>query len=170
MEFTYILRIFFHIKIHCKSISNASLNAEFNALIEYVSSHSSEPNWKNTSIHTDSNANSYIFRIFVDIKIHCKSIWNASLDAQYNALKEYVLLIEGTHMQKPEKKRLNNTDFCAIAHILPLFFSGKIHSKNTLNASLNAEFNAPKEYVVLIEATDLQNLEKSKEHRWNHTD
>ena len=77
-------------------------------------------------------------------------ILNASLDAEFNILKQYVPLIEWTDFKnriKSEKKS-NHTDYCEIPHIFRIFFLIKIHWKNTLNASLNAEFNAVQLSVI----------------------
>ena len=146
-DYCGIFRIFFQIKIHWKRIPNAELNA----LIEYVSSHSSEPNWKNTSIHTDSNANSYIFPIFVDIKIHCKSISNASLDVEFNSLKQYAVLIQGADWKRgenSEKRTSNHADDYAIPYSFRIFLDIKIHCKSISNASISEEFNAAQRSVI----------------------
>ena len=46
------------------------------------------------------------------------------------------------------------------------FFSRlKFIVKSRLNASLDAEFNALKEYVILIEIIDLKNGEKNEKNR-----
>ena len=73
-------------------------------------------------------------------------ILNASLDAEFNILKQYVPLIERTDFKNRIKS--NPTDYCEIPHIFRIFFLIKIHWKNTLNASLNAEFNAAQLSVI----------------------
>ena len=48
-----------------------------------------------------------IFLVFCDIKIDCKKKLNTSLDAEFNALAEYITCIEKIDFENPEKSEKN---------------------------------------------------------------
>ena len=97
------------------------------------------------------------------IKIHWKSRLNTSFDAEFNALKQYLILTEKIDLEnreKNQKTKLDVTHSQRIPHIWRVFFKIKIHWKNRLNRSFDAEFNALPDYGIIIEKIDLENGEK----------
>ena len=112
---------------------------------------SREKSDKKRSNHIDYCAIRDIYGNVVDIKIRWRRRENTSLDAEFNALQKYVVVIEEVDLQmceKFEKKRWNHTDDCAIHHIFPNFVLIKMHWKRIVNASLNAEFNGLQGSVI----------------------
>ena len=79
---------------------------------------------------------SYTFREnFVWIKTHCKKVFSTSFDREFNARKEYVILIERIDLENSEEKEKED----GMWHIQRQFvifdeflFKIKIHLKNRL--------------------------------------
>ena len=110
-----------------------------------------EKSEKEASNRTDDWGTVDIFRIFFRIKIHGKSISSASLDIEFNALKEQIFLMKGNELERREisdKKRSNYILYCAIGDIFRNFVLIKMHWKRIVNAWLNAEFNGPQGSVI----------------------
>ena len=81
---------------------------------------------------------------------------NASSDAKFTALQDYVTRIQRVDFANRKKSKtkdlpVNITMQCTI---FPTFSQLKIHCKNTLNTPLDAKFNSLSNHMSCIERID----------------
>ena len=159
---------FFGIEIHWKNRLNTSFDAEFNALKEYLIQ-TEKIDLENRENKQETNLDDahsqripHIWRVFFQITIHCKKVLDTSFDREFNALKECGILIEKLDLENWEKKKkwMECYTLRDSSSYLTKFFKIKIHWKNRLNRSFDAEFNALPDYGIIIEKIDLENGEE----------
>ena len=109
--------------------------------------------------------------VFSRLKSIAKNRLNTSFDEEFNARGKYVILIEKLHLENWNKRKngWNVTYSESVPHIWRVFVRIKTHCKKIFSTSFDREFNARKEYVILIERIDLENWGKNRKRRWNVT-
>ena len=163
----HIWRAFFQITIHCKKVLGTSFDREFNALKECAiqmekidSENGAKKEKKDGMLHTHRQ-----FLKFDQVFSRLKSRFNTSFDAEFNALPDYVIIIDKIDLENWEEKEKED----GMWHIQRQFlifdeflFKIKIHLKNRLTQWLDEEFNARKEYRILLQRIDLENGKKDR--------
>ena len=156
---------FFKIKIHSKKTVKTSLDEESDALQDCVIllEQTDFGNTEKYLVSTLALSCRYLSNFF-EIKIHCTKSLKMSLDAEFHALQDSAFVWTESILENPKnrEKKSSFQHWLLIPDIFRNSFDIKIHSKKTLNTSLDAKFNALQEYITCIERIDFGNPRKSE--------